>query len=149
MTEHYPAIASRLLGPLLRLLTLAREACGGDAEKYLILLVVGMRTTEHPRFKALSQAELLNGEIPVLPSLGTNVRSIAESVSIPRETVRRKVAELIEAGWIVRRGDRLCVTSRGYAEMTPVREAVQALAIADFQVVAELLGRTGRSNAIR
>jgi hypothetical protein len=139
VTEHYPAIAAELLKPLIHLLSIARDACGGDAEKYLILLVVNLRSTEHPDFQASTQDGLRNHADPVLPGLGTNVRSLSESLNIPRETARRKVAELIETGWIARRGTSLHYTRQAFRQLTPIREALAALAVANFQVVADLL----------
>ena len=143
VAEHFPAVARDLLKPLLDLLSLSREVYGGDTDKFLIMLVVAIRTTEHAQFATFTQAELESGEVPVLPTLGTNVRSIADSVGIPKETVRRKVAELIEAGWIVRQGNELHATGRAYQESAPVREALEALAVRNFEVVAGLLARRG------
>jgi hypothetical protein len=139
VAEHYPAIATELLKPLLHLLSIARDACGGDVEKYLILLVVNLRSTEHPDFRASTKDGLLNHADPVFPSLGTNVRSLSESLNIPRETARRKVAELIETGWLARRGSSLHYTRQAFRQLTPIREALGALALSNFAVVAELL----------
>jgi hypothetical protein len=55
------------------------------------MLSVAIRTTEHTAFATFSQAQLLSGEVPIFPTLGTNVRSIADSIGAPRETIRRKV----------------------------------------------------------
>jgi CRP-like cAMP-binding protein len=143
VAERYPVIATELLKPLLHLLSLSREACGGDVDKFLILLVVALRTTEHPGFRARSQAELLSGDIAAFPGLSTNMRSIGDSLNIPRETVRRKVGELVEAGWISRRGLTLHFTSHAYRELAGVREAIEAMAISNFQVVVDLLETCG------
>jgi hypothetical protein len=143
VADRYPVIATELLKPLLHLLSLSREACGGDVDKFLILLVVALRTTEHPGFRALSQAELLKGDIQTFPGLTTNMRSIGDSLNIPRETVRRKVAELVEADWITRHGLNLHFTSHAYRQLADVREAIEALAVSNFQVVAGLLAGRG------
>jgi hypothetical protein len=136
--DSYPVIAKDLLNPLLELLLLSRDYCGGDVDKFLVLLVVGIRTTEHKAFAGYSQAELLSGDIAVFPGLGTNVRSIAASTGIPKETVRRKVAELVEAGWFAREGHNLYFTARAYQVLAPVREAVERLAVHYHDVVAGL-----------
>jgi CRP-like cAMP-binding protein len=146
VADNYPAIARNLLKPLLDLLSLSREACGGDIDKFLILLVVGMRTTEHELFATFSQAQLLSGEIPVFPSLGTNVRSVADSIGLPRETVRRKVAELAETGWIAREDKELRITAVAYQQLAHVREAMEPLAVRNFQVVAVLV-RASRTDS--
>jgi CRP-like cAMP-binding protein len=138
VADNYPAIARSLLRPLLHLLSLSRAACAGDVEKFLIMLVIAIRTTEHEGFATYSQAQLLSGEIPIFPTLGTNVRSVAESIGTPKETVRRKVGELIEAGWISRDGNELRFTAVAYQQLAGVRVAIEDLAVSNFQVVANL-----------
>jgi CRP-like cAMP-binding protein len=137
--ENYPSIASTLLNPLLNLLTMAREACGGDSDKFLIMLVVGIRSTEHRDFARYSQDELLSGQVPVFPTLGTNVRSIADSLGVPRETVRRKLAELTTAGWVVRHDNEICFTAEAYQQLAKVREGLEQLAVSNFEAVSRLL----------
>jgi CRP-like cAMP-binding protein len=141
VADNYPAIAHGLLRPLLHLLSISREACGGDVDKFLIMLVIAIRTTEHEGFAAYSQAQLLSGEVPVFPTLGTNVRSVAESTGTPKETVRRKVGELIRAGWISREGNDLRFTVTAYQDLVGVRVAIEELALSNFQVVADLARR--------
>ena len=139
VAQNYPTIAHGLLRPLLNLLNTSRSACGGDVDKFLIMLVIAIRTTEHEGFATYSQAELLSGEIPVFPTLGTNVRSVAESTGTPKETVRRKVAELVEAGWISRQGNDLRFTALAYQELAGARVAIEDLAVSNFEVVADLI----------
>lgn len=45
-----------------------------------------------------------------------NVLSIAEATGIPRETVRRKVAHLIEKGWLARDERKRLIVKRGAGE---------------------------------
>jgi hypothetical protein len=137
--EQYPRIASELLNPLLDLLTRSRDACGGDVEKFLIVLAVGVRTAQHPAFKGLSQERLLSGELKVFPTLRTNIRSIADSMGMPRETVRRKVHELTETGWMVRDGRDVFFTAKAYQELVPVRECIERLAFRHFEVISACL----------
>lgn len=139
--ENYPLVARSLLKPLLELFSVSREACGGDIDKFLIMLVVAIRTTEHPLFSSYSQAQLLSGEIPVFPSLGTNVRSVADSVGAPRETIRRKVGELVEAGWIARDNGELRFTALAYQQLAGARVAIEQLAVRNFEVVRGLVRR--------
>jgi CRP-like cAMP-binding protein len=145
VADNYPLLARSLLRPLMKLLSASRDACGGDVDKFLIMVVVAIRTTEHPLFATYSQEQLLSGEIPVFPSLGTNVRSVADSIGAPRETVRRKVAELTESGWISRQGNELRFTALAYQQLSGVREAIELMAVSNFEVVDELVRRNGRS----
>ena len=140
---NYPVIAHSLLRPLLDLFSVSRQACGGDMDKFLIMLVVAIRTTEHKLFATYSQAQLLSGEIPVFPSLGTNVRSVADSIGAPKETIRRKVGELIDAGWIARQGKELRFTTLAYQQLAGVRVAIEHLAVRNFEIVADLVQQQG------
>jgi len=139
LQENYPRVASELLRPLLNLFTSAREVCEGDVDKFLILLAIAMRTTEHPEFKGLAHDAILAGDPEVLPSLGTNIRSIAASVAIPKETARRKLADLVEAGWLARQGWDFRMTARCYVALEPVRLRLQALALSYHDLLSELL----------
>lgn len=141
VADSYPQLAHSLLRPLLDLLSVSRQACGGDVDKFLIMLVVAVRTTEHRLFATFTQEQLLSGEIAVFPSLGTNVRSVAESTGVPKETIRRKVSDLIEAGWIVRNGNDLYFTAFAYQQLAGVRIAIEQLAVRDFEAIAELIRR--------
>ena len=73
------------------------------------------------------------------PSLGVNALSIAESSGLPRETVRRKVAELVRNGWIAREGSTLHFTSKGFRETTVVREAMEHLAGQYYETIRKEL----------
>jgi hypothetical protein len=144
VAANYPVVAASLLRPLMEVLSISREACGGDIDKFLIMAVVAIRTTEHPLFATYSQDQLLSGEIPIFPTLGANVRSVADSIGAPRETVRRKVGDLVKAGWIARQGNELRFTSLAYQELAGVRVAIEQLTVRNFEVVAQLIRRTGQ-----
>ena len=128
-----------MLRPLLNVFTAAREICDGDVDKFLILLVLGMRMTEHPDFRRMSHSQILAGEFAVLPSLGTNTRSIAASVGIPKETARRKLVDLVDCGWLVRQHWDFRLTVKGYAALEPVRTRIQTLALSQHDLLAEFL----------
>jgi DNA-binding IclR family transcriptional regulator len=68
-----------------------------------------------------------------------NTLSIAESSGIPRETVRRKVANLVREGWIYRSGSTLHFTSKGYRETRSVREAMERLAVEYSEIIGNEL----------
>lgn len=138
VSESYPLVANGLLRPLLDFMVLSREHCGGDADKFLIVLVVALRTTEHRDFAGYTPEQLSSGEVPVFPGLGTNARSIAASTGIPKETVRRKVADLVDAGWLFREGHNLYFTARAYRALAPVRESLERMAVRYHDIVAAL-----------
>ena len=121
---NYTSVAKDLIAPLVDLLSLARSVFGGDLDKLLIVMVVALRTAEDPKIAHISFEEALSGRLESYPSLKTNVRSIADSTGVPRETVRRKVSDLVAAGWIRREGDDLSYTPEGSRALGPVREAI-------------------------
>ena len=128
LRDNYQFLAKDLLNPVLELMSVARSACGGDLDKYLILIVIGLRTAEARQTQEISLGAVLSGEVAEYPSLYTNARSVAESTGVPRETVRRKVAALVAAGWVARTGDDLGFTPFASQQLTPAREAMFSLA---------------------
>ena len=134
-----PAVADDLVRPLLEMLRQSREAFDGDLEKFLIMLAVAQRATQDPRFAAFTAEQLEAGEVAVFPSLGVNMRSVAESIGAPRESVRRKVGDLVGAGWLKREGRELFITAEAYQALTAVREAVNVLAVRNYEVVRDVL----------
>jgi hypothetical protein len=128
LRANYVPVAKSLVGALVDLLVTARPVVGGDLDKLLIVMVVAQRTTQHPALDPGGLDDALSSRIEAYPSLYTNVRSIAESIGLPRETVRRKVAQLVDAGWIAREGDDLSYTPEASRALTPVREALFELA---------------------
>jgi hypothetical protein len=137
VARRYPAIATDLLSPLLKLLSVSRQSCG-DVDTFLVVLVVAIQTTRHSDFAAHTPEQLTSGEMPVFPGLGTNGRSIADSLGIPKETVRRKVAELIGAGWFAREDGKLYFTAEAYRQLGPVRDEIENMAVRYHQTVAAL-----------
>ena len=136
--DQYHLVASQIISPIVDLLTVARAVCMGDLDKYLILLVIALRTTDAQPTRELRLGDVLRGEVERYPSLFTNVRSVAESTGVPRETVRRKVRALVEAGWVSRTGDDLALTPYASQQLTPMRDAMFALARDLHRVVARV-----------
>lgn len=138
VAENYPRIATDLLNPMVATLQLARDYFGGDLDTYLMLLVIAIRTA-NPRDLPSEAAERLNsGEIPTFPGLGTNVRSVADSLGIPKETARRKIQDLLDTGWVARQDSQLYFTARAHEDLAPLQRALEALAVHYFQVVSRL-----------
>jgi hypothetical protein len=149
LAENDQVLAKRLLKPLLRLINASRETCGGDADKFMILLSVAIRTAEHPDFATLKLEQIDSGTVAWLPSLALNIRSIADSMSMPRETTRRKVSELVSAGWLVRNNASIQMTTQGYRELAPVWQGLKVLAASYWQLVSELLPDGPKAEASR
>jgi len=140
LRQRNPQLSDLLLKPLLDFLLVAHDATHGDLELHIILLTIAVRTVEHPDFPNLSMEDRLGG-VPIFPTLGVNARSIAESSGIPRETVRRKVADLVRDGRIVREGANLHFTAKAFAESTVVRTAIERLAVQYYEVLRQEAAR--------
>lgn len=115
--EIWPAHVGNLTWFLIE----CRRHFDGDLDMMLVLSVIGDRTfsqrSADPRidFEAFTKAL-----VPTAPQ-DINVRSIADFSGIPRETVRRKVAQLLEKGWILRNDDGFLVaTKRAKEELEPL-----------------------------
>lgn len=105
------------------LFILCRRHFDGDLDSALILGVVGERTFTADRGRGLSYAEFVAGKRGAGPPLPINAQSIADCTGIPRETTRRKLARLVERGWLAKTADgTLVVTERAAVELAPVTE---------------------------
>lgn len=143
LRRRYPQLAKEFLAPLVELLGEGRTASGGDLDKLLIVLVVGLRTAEHRGSVDIDFEQVLRGEVDVYPSLSTNVRSIADSTGIPKESVRRKVAALVEAGLIRREDNSLSLAPHASRVLTAWREKLFDLAIRYHQLLSGVEGQDG------
>ncbi len=135
--SNYVRVGPELIEPLLDFLMTARRTGSGDIDKIMIMIVVGLRTLAHPAFKLRDPEDILRDE-PLIPTLGTNARSLASALPIARETVRRKVAELIEAGWLVRSRGQLHYTTEAGRQLIPVRARIVQLAVKNFEAISRL-----------
>lgn len=106
-----------------------RSAFGGD----LVAAIVLAEIAHHNLAPLVNRArtphelsEILRADTDSLLQilLPTNAFSIAQATGIPRETVRRKVADLVRRGWIGRdHKGNLFVTSRPAVEFAAFNEA--------------------------
>jgi len=131
-----PPLADRLLKPLLNYLLIARQCAAGDLDLHIILMAIAIRTVQHPDFARLTEQERLE-KVDIFPTLGINARSISESSGIPRETTRRKVAELVKRGWVARRGSNLHFTAQALANLMTIREAREQLAFDYYHLIRD------------
>ncbi len=97
--EIYPAHVASFVD----LLIVLRREFDGDLDMMLILAVIGdRRVLQQALSKDVSYERLGRTPLPASQNVTINVLSIASFIGMPRETVRRKVAALIERGWIER-----------------------------------------------
>ena len=130
-----PALALPLNQPLVNFLVLSRAICGDDLDAVLVLLVIIQRANRHPDFAGLEPDNLRLKPPDELPSLGINLRSVADSTGIPRETVRRKVKALAERGLVEVHERGVRFTPRGYQAVAPAREELVKLMARVYQSI--------------
>lgn len=107
---------------LTRFLIACRKGFDGDLDLFLVLAVIGERTySQQNADPTVTYADFRDGRASATRPQNINLRSIAEFSGIPRETVRRKIADLMERGWIVRTADgNLSVTRKASTDLQPL-----------------------------
>lgn len=101
-----------------------RKHFGGDMDAMLILSAIGERTLTPQRSAGLTYPEFLTGRRNDSRKGRINTQSIADSTGIPRESVRRKVLDLIGRGWVKRNDDGTFeVTEKAAVDLAPATEA--------------------------
>jgi len=110
---------------LTRFLIACRKHFNDDLDMFLVLAVIGERTYSQLHADPdLTYEEFRAGKAGTTPIRDINQRSIADFSGIPRETVRRKIAELTELGWITRNGNgSLVATQKASTDLQPLTEA--------------------------
>jgi hypothetical protein len=149
LREAYPQIAKDILRPLVDIFAVTRSMCEGDTQKSEILLLIALRTAMHPDFARLTYDEIASGACDRYESLSTNVRSIADSSAMPRESVRRKVAELVAGGLVERRGNMLSLSPMASRPLTPLRDSALRLVAGNYRLVRSLLRPAPRREETR
>lgn len=138
LRRNYASVSKELLAPLLSLLREAEQEFG-DLDKFHILLAVALRTAEHPQAATLSLEAIESGAVVDLPSLHTNVHSIALSTGLPEETVRRKVNALVQCGFIKKYDHSLCYTAKAMRKLVRIRREILKLSSINYRTVRRML----------
>lgn len=102
------------------LLVECRKHFNGDMDEMLVLSAIGRRTLTPQRSEGLTYGEFVSGRRNDARKGRINTQAIANGTGIPRETVRRKVARLVERGWVKRNSDGTFeVTEKAAADLAP------------------------------
>ena len=136
--ENYSRLAPALLSALTDYLIVSRRQAN-DLDRQLVLLIIMLRSAMARGFADLPSEQVLSGELESLPTLWTNIRSIADSTGIPRETVRRKVNDLIKDGLVKRSGQLLTATPRAFPDSRFVIDKFLRLAAVSHSAVEKLI----------
>jgi hypothetical protein len=88
---------------LTRHLVACRRAFDGDLDLFLVLTIIGERSfTPRHAPEGMTRDAFHHSPANLVAPAAINLQSIADFSGIPRETVRRKVALLVERGWVQR-----------------------------------------------
>jgi DNA-binding MarR family transcriptional regulator len=106
------------------LLVSLRRHFDGDLDRMLVLAIIGSRHLARGRIDHMSYHQVISGKKPEKAPAPINVQSIADYSGIPRETVRRKVRDLEQSGWVERSDDGLLtVGHRAAQDLVPTTAA--------------------------
>lgn len=130
LREKFSAFQPLWVEQHLRLLCSLRQTFGNDLDKPIILGVIGQRMLQIGLASPIDYDQARTGDYDMDQSKLTNVESISEATGIPRESVRRKVSELLEIGWVER-------GSKGRLSVTP--QATSSLDEATH-IIIQILG---------
>ena len=115
--SHFSNIWPAHLTGFTTLLIELRRHFDGDLDMMLVLAVVGARTRpEHWQPEPVTYRDITQRPGNAQQQLPINIQSISDYTGIPRETVRRKIAQLIEKGWIDRATDGRLTIARAASE---------------------------------
>ncbi|OYW53095.1 MAG: hypothetical protein B7Y80_17780 [Hyphomicrobium sp. 32-62-53] len=103
----------------------ARSAFDGDLDLFLVLAVIGDRTFASGRVSSSLTFDEFVSEDKVIPEpVALNAYSTSQFIKMPRETVRRKVQNLVDRGWVERCEDgSLRATRKASVDLLPLTEA--------------------------
>lgn len=143
--RHFSTLHPIWIEQHLKLLCELRRVFGSDLDKPIILAVIGQRQFETASNPNFSYSDALGGELAADMSRLTNVESVTAATAIPRETVRRKVGELIAMGW-VEKGPRgaLLVTSAATRGLAAATSMTNSLLDVTFEALAGALVADGQ-----
>jgi hypothetical protein len=110
------------VGSLTKFLIACRKSFDGDIDMFLVLAVIGDRTFSQRHADPEMDYEGFRSEgSDRTPALDINLRSIADFSGIPRETVRRKINQLVKLGWVRKQRDgALHATSKAKKDLEPL-----------------------------
>lgn len=134
LTAHYPRVASRVLAPLIELMAGARRE-HGDLDRLLILLSLAQRAYTEPE---VAEALLADDAPPGVRPRATNTLSLAQAIHLPKESVRRKLNELVDMGLAARQSRGVTITPAGVRHLARTRAALIRMSAAHYEIISRL-----------
>ncbi|MBS0254439.1 MAG: helix-turn-helix domain-containing protein [Proteobacteria bacterium] len=112
LRRNFGQVHALHVAALTRHLVACRRACDGDLDLFLVLTIIGERSfTPRNAPSGMSLDDFAQRPVSTVRPEAINLQSIADYSGIPRESVRRKLAALVERGWVQR-------DARGYYAAT-------------------------------
>lgn len=134
LTAHYPRVAARMLAPLIEMMAGARRE-HGDLDRLLILMTLAQRAYTEPE---VAEALLSEDAAPDLKPRATNTLSLANAIFLPKETVRRKINELVDMGLATRQSRGIAITAAGVRHLTRTRAALIRMSASHYEIIGRL-----------
>lgn len=100
--QDFPAAQGVWVEGFLTLLVELRRVFGNDIDKVIILSAIGQQFLTDSNLRPFSRADAEQADFASAPRRTTNIDALARATGIPRESVRRKVNELVAAGLVER-----------------------------------------------
>jgi Fic family protein len=134
----------------LMMLMALRRKFGNDLDKPIILGAIGQFMFQNMPGASARYEDHSSGNQPVRPNRLTNIESISTSTGIPRESVRRKVAELLEIGWLTRdtKGG-LFVTAQAATDLDDASQLIFRQIEDVFQLITASLAARGEAILVK
>lgn len=120
--KNFGRIWPRHVTCLTKFLIESRKTFDGDIDLFLVLCIIGDRTFAERHVPEGMDFEAWNAtRTEDVRSEEINIQSIADFSGIPRETVRRKLAVLLEKQWVMRdeRGS-ITATDKAKRDLDPL-----------------------------
>lgn len=119
---------------------LYRDLAAGDLDLAIVAGAASLAAVEgawsDPDFRqAFASLDVVVGD----RQRGCNALSIAESTGLPRETVRRKMKQLVDAGFLVRRSAGNYLMRPGVIQTPPYRQMLNETAIHTMRFMNDCL----------
>jgi predicted transcriptional regulator len=121
--QRFPEAQGLWVEGFLRLMVELRRVFGNDLDKVIILSAIGQQLLLDARLPARTYDQWIDTPLVEGRERVTNIDALARATGIPRESVRRKVNELIADGLVVRNeGHRLMIASGAAARLADSTE---------------------------
>lgn len=103
LRRNFGQVHAAHVAALSRHLVACRSVCDGDLDLFLVLTIIGERNfAARNAPSGMSLQDFAERPVSTVRREAINLQSIADYSGIPRETVRRKLAALIDRGWVHR-----------------------------------------------